>query len=78
MYKHGESVDEECHGDDNFNEDEDDLLGNDGIHFKDVKPALEKFKQAVENFEELSGKKCEVEARDLNGLTMRIKATHKN
>ena len=76
-----ESADKEC---DDHSSDDNDMLGNDGINFEDMKPALEKFKQAVEKFEELLGKhslkckKCEFEAKDLNGLTMHIKAKHKD
>ena len=53
-----------------------------GIDFSKIKPVLEKFKQAVENFEELLGKfslkckSCEFEAKDLNGLAMHMKAKH--
>ena len=87
IYKHEESVDKEYDDDEDSSDDDDvgdDMLTNDGINFKDIKPALEKFKQAVENFEKLLGKhslkckKCEFEARDLNGLTMHIKAKHKS
>ena len=60
------------------------MHSNDGINLEDMKPALEKFKQAVDNFEELLGnhslkcKKCEFEAKDLNGLNMHIKAKYKS
>ena len=89
MYRHEESVGEECDDDDDDSsdksDDDDDTTSNDeGINFEEIKPALEKFKQAVENFEQLLGKhslkckSCEFEARDLNGLTMHMKAKHKN
>ena len=84
MYKHEESADTESDDDSSDDDDDNDMLGNDGINFEDMKPALEKFKQAVEKFEELLGKhslkckKCEFEAKDLNGLTMHIKAKHKD
>ena len=85
MYKHEESASyKECDDDSSDDDDDNDMLGNDGINFEDMKPALEKFKQAVEKFEELLGKhslkckKCEFEAKDLNGLTMHIKAKHKD
>ena len=81
LYTHEESVDEECNDDGDSNDDD---MRDDGIIFEDIKPALEKFKQAVENVEELSGKhsleckKCKFEAKDLNGLIMHIKTTYKN
>ena len=54
----------------------------DDVNIESIKPVLEKFKEAVENFEQLLGKYslkckyCEFEARDLNGLTMHNKAKH--
>ena len=83
MYKHEESVEEECDNDEDSSDDDDDIADNESINVEEIKPALEKFKQAVETFEELLGnyslkcKKCEFEAKDLNGLTMHIKAKHK-
>ena len=93
MFKHEESG-EECDNDndsndhdddddDDDNENDDEILGNDRINIEEIKPALEKCKQAVENFEQMLGqyslkcKQCEFEAKDLNGLTMHIKAKHK-
>ena len=87
MFQHEESVDEECDtGAESSDGDDDDDVGvvNDSINFEEIKPALEKFKQAVDNFEQLLGKhslkckQCEFEAKDLNGLNMHMKAKHKN
>ena len=76
MFQH-----EDCN---NVESSDDDVDVNDGINFEDIKPALDKFKQAVDNFEQLLGKhslkckQCEFEAKDLNGLNMHMKAKHKN
>ena len=83
MFQHEDSGDEECNNVES-SDDDDDVDVNDGINFEDIKPALDKFKQAVDNFEQLLGKhslkckQCEFEAKDLNGLNMHMKAKHKN
>ena len=56
MFHHEETVDEESDndGESSDGDDDDDVaVVNDGINFEDIKPALEKFKQAVDNFEQL-------------------------
>ena len=87
MCQHEESVDEECDDDGESSDGDDDYdvaVVDDGVDFEKIKPALEKFKQAVDNFEQLLGKhsrkckQCQFEAKDLNGLNMPKKAKHKN
>ena len=84
MFRH-----EEKKGDDNENTDDEDRDDEeDSEHeiesIEDIKPMLNKFKKAVENFEELlqkcslKCKECEFEAKDVNGLNMHEKAKHKN
>ena len=81
MFKHGEAVDEEDENDEE-SDDDDDMFASDGVDAEKIKPLLEKFRKAVDNFEELLGKyslkckKCEFEAKDFNGLTMHNKAKH--
>ena len=84
MYRHEEAV----NGEDENNEDSDDddsvceNFVNEGVDGQKIRPLLEKFKQAVDNFEELLGKHslkckdCEFEAKDFNGLKMHMKAKH--
>ena len=81
MFKHEEFRDIEVESDDGA-EDEDDQMSLDGVDIDKISPVLENFKKAVENFEQLLGKYslkckvCEFEAKDINGLTMHIKAKH--
>ena len=83
MYQHEKSVDEESDNDGESSDDDDVAVVNDDIDFEEIKPALEKFKQADDNFEQLLGKhnlkckQCEFEAKDMNGLNMHMKAKHK-
>ena len=78
MSKHVNTGEEECENVEDSDDDDDDI-NVEGIK---IKPVLEKFKQAVENFEEMLGKyslkckSCEFEAKDLNGLSMHMKAKH--
>ena len=80
MFKHEDINEEECETDDDS--DEDVNIDINGIDLNKIKPVLEKFKKSVENFEELMGKlslkckQCEFEAKDMNGLTMHMKAKH--
>ena len=70
----------------NEDSDDDDSVGenfaNEGVDVQKIRPLLEKFKQAVDNFEELLGKHslkckdCEFEGKDFNGLKMHMKAKH--
>ena len=83
MFKHEDLGTEACDSDDDSDEGEDNMIGNVGNNFEEIKPLLEQFKQAVDNFEQLlekyslKCKECEFEARDFNGLTMHVKAKHK-
>ena len=86
MYQHGgfDAVenDDDAISDDDYDEDDDDQIEIGNVNLEHIKPVLDKFKEAVENFEKLLGqyslkcKDCEFEGKDLNGLTMHIKAEH--
>ena len=82
MFKHGEAVIEEDENDEESDDNDDDKFTCDGVDAEKIKPLLEKFKKAVDDFEELLGKyslkckQCEFEAKDFNGLTMHMKAKH--
>ena len=55
MCQHEKSVDEECDDDgekSNGDDDDDVAVVDDGVDFEKIKPALEKFEQAVDNFEQ--------------------------
>ena len=53
IFEHKESVGEYCDYDDDDDYSDDDTIGNDGINFEEIKPALDEFMQAVDNFEQL-------------------------
>ena len=82
MFKHVNTGEEDCETVEDSDNDDDDDISVEGINLDKIKPVLEKFKQAVENFEEMLGKyslkckSCEFEAKDLNGLSMHMKAKH--
>ena len=79
MFKHENPEEEESETDSDGENDEVDI-GVNGMDLNKIKPVLEKFKKAVDNFEELLDKyslkckECEFEAKDANGLSMHIKA----
>ena len=84
MFRHGEAIDEEDENDEESDDSDDQKFISDGVDVEKIKPLMEKFKKAVDNFEELLGKyslkckNCEFEAKDFNGLTMHMKAKHNN
>ena len=63
-------------------DDEDEKIEINDANIEKIKPVLEKFKKAVDDFEELLGKyslkckDCDFEAKDANGLRMHLKAKH--
>ena len=69
MYKHEEALDEEDENGEESDDSDDDKLTSEGEDVEKIKPLLEKFKLAVDNFEELLGryslkcKDCEFEAK---------------
>ena len=85
MFRHENDIEEEDESDDDEDDDDDgddDVDGVEAVDIEKIKPVLDNFKKAVDNFEELLGKyslkckNCEFEAKDLNGLTMHMKAKH--
>ena len=84
MFQHVESRDiENVSDDDSEDGDSEESFNLHDINLERIKPVLDKFKQAVDNFElllnkySLKCKNCEFEAKDMNGLTMHMKAKHK-
>ena len=84
MFQHVESRDiENVSDDDSEDGDSEESFNLHDINLEKIKPVLDKFKQAVDNFELLLNKyslkcnNCEFEAKDMNGLTMHMKAKHK-
>ena len=83
MFKHEDLVTETCDSDDDSEDGDDNMIGDVGNNFDEIKPVLEQFEQDVDNFEQLlekyspKCKECEFEARDFNGLTVHVKAKHK-
>ena len=83
MFQHVESRDiENVSDDDSEDGDSEESFNLHDINLEKIKPVLDKFKQAVDNFElllnkySLKCKNCEFEAKDMNGLTMHMKAKH--
>ena len=83
MFQHVVSRDIDDESDEDSEDgDSDESLNLHDIDLENIKPVLEKFKQAVDNFElllnkySLKCKNCEFEAKDMNGLTMHMKAKH--
>ena len=78
MFRHGEAVDEEDENDEESDDSDDEKFISDGVDVEKIKPLMEKFKKAVDNFEELLGKyslkckNCKFDAKDFNGLSKNI------
>ena len=85
MFRHEERNDNE-ESDEEESDDESDTEGdsNDKESVNVLIPVLEKFKEAVEKFDDLlqkcslKCKQCDFEAKDKNGLGMHMKSKHKN
>ena len=81
MFRHEESDIVECESEED-SDDEDEKIEINDANIKKIKPVLEKFRKAVDDFEELLGKyslkckDCDFEAKDANGLRMHLKAKH--
>ena len=79
MFRHEDKKDENT---DDEECDDDEESESEIETIEDIKPILDKFKKAVENFEELlqicslKCKQCDFEAKDVNGLNMHVKAKH--
>ena len=82
MFRHEESKTDECESEVDSDDDNEEIEINDA-NIEKIKPVLEKFRKAVDGFEELLGKynlkckDCDFEAKDANGLRMHLKAKHK-
>ena len=88
MFRHENNIEKENESDDDDDDESDDEYLSDQfwiegvLDIEKIKPVLDNFKKAVDNFEELLSKyslkckNCEFEAKDLNGLTMHMKAKH--